>query len=242
MVAQLKDMGVDSATLQPVIREGGHIRQLLLDHVHKVAKPATHPDLLAISRSMTAWGEMSTAAISALPDPAAGAARNQPADEVAGLLVDVIAECTDPLSEPLSSLVQNGHVDQETATREARFLAAIGSYVAIWSIFENERFARAAWNSFLDRFAEASRWPHEWNEAFDRYVDCMGLESEDSWEPTHPSFRQTFARRNGCASNSDAESAGAGILHDAFIATDSSMRSWASKRSDTWASDGGDAT
>lgn len=59
--------GVDVSGLQECLQQGDRIRSDLLAHLHKQAKPGSHPDLLALSRSLSAWNEQVMATIRSLP-------------------------------------------------------------------------------------------------------------------------------------------------------------------------------
>jgi hypothetical protein len=40
-----------------MIEEGDRLEDLLVDHIHKRARPQTHPDLMALARTSTRWLE-----------------------------------------------------------------------------------------------------------------------------------------------------------------------------------------
>lgn len=55
MVRESSASGIDPSPLRACKAQGERIRQSLLAHLHRVASPASHPDLLAIARSITSW-------------------------------------------------------------------------------------------------------------------------------------------------------------------------------------------
>lgn len=63
--AELNVEGVDTTELDARIEEGSSILSSLLDHVHGLARPQTHPDLLRIAKDLVSWNEHSKLAISA---------------------------------------------------------------------------------------------------------------------------------------------------------------------------------
>ncbi|MGQ0804519.1 MAG: hypothetical protein ACT4PI_11745 [Actinomycetota bacterium] len=52
---ELRAEGIDTQPLGPVIQTGQRIQKDLLDHVHKTARPLTHPDLLELAGELRQW-------------------------------------------------------------------------------------------------------------------------------------------------------------------------------------------